>query len=97
MDDRFEDEANERTEAERDEAETQVAKADELRTAFREFARTAAKELHAIGMLDVRGLPGCDSAEEVIEGAADEADELFIKLLWSSRFEQTRAVSLGEY
>lgn len=95
-DERFDDERNTHTQAEIDEAEAEVSRVDELRYAFREFARTAARELHAIGLLDPRGIANCDSAAEVIEAAAEEADEIFAKLLWTGRFEQVKKIAGGD-
>lgn len=94
---RFSDERNERTQAEIDEAETNVSRVDELRQHLRDTARMVAGELRVMHLLDVRGLPGCDTAPEAIEGAAEEADELFAKLLWTERFEQEQQIAAGEY
>lgn len=97
LSDRFSDERNTRTQAEIDEAETNVSRVDELRQHLRDTARLVANELAKMGLLDPHGLPGCDSRGEVIEGAAEEADELFDKLLWKERFEQEQLIADGEY
>lgn len=97
LSDRFSDERNERTQAEIDEAETNVSRVDDLRQHLRDTARLVARELQAMMLLDPKGLHGCDTTAEVIEGAAEEADELFAKLLWSDRFEQEQQIANGEY
>lgn len=91
------DERNERTQAEIDEAETNVTRVDELRQHARDTFRMIAKELRAMYLLDVKGLPHCDTPEETIEGAAEEADDLFAKLLDRERFAQEEQIAAGEY
>lgn len=93
---RFQYEADVLTQSQIDEAEAEVSKVDELRMWLRNSARVAAKELQAMRLLDRHGLPGCDSEEEVIEGAAEEADELFEKLLDKVTFRETKRIANSE-
>lgn len=98
-DDRFQYEGDTPSEAERWEQQARVDRADEILHMLREANRTAAKELHAIGMLDIKGWPprgSCDSADEVIEGAADEANGLFSAMLDEAALTEARRIADGE-
>ena len=94
--DRFQYESDVRSQRDINEAEADVARVDELQMWFRSTAITVAKQLHEIRMLDKNGLRGCDSIEEVIEGAAEEADELFAKLLYKERFDAMKEIAAEE-
>jgi hypothetical protein len=98
-DDRFQYEGDTPSEAERWEQQARVDRADEILHMLREANRTAAKELHAIGMLDIKGWPprgSCDSADEVIEGAADEANGLFSAMLDEAALTEAKRIADGE-
>ena len=100
-DDRFtyNNEGDTPSEAERWEQQARVDRADEILHMLREANRTAAKELHAIGMLDIKGWPprgSCDSADEVIEGAADEANGLFSAMLDEAALTEAKRIAGGE-
>ena len=94
--DRFQYEADVRSQRDIDEAEADVSRVDELQMWFRNSAITLAKQLDEIRMLNKTGLRGCDSIEEVIEGAAEEADELFAKLLYKERFDAMKEIAAEE-
>ena len=95
-DDRFESD-NRPTQAALDEAETNLSRIEELGEYLRDAARLVARELEGMGALDVHNYPpvGSNSAPEVIEGAAEEVDALFKKLVkraavrdWKQTLEQ---------
>lgn len=79
--DRFQDEGSGPTQAERDEAELQIAKEAELREYAQETFKTIARELAAVSLLNKRDVRLGSSDSEIIEGAAEQADELFDRLL----------------
>lgn len=98
-DDRFQYEGDTPSETERWEQQARVDRADEILHMLREANRTAAKELHAIGMLDIKGWPprgSCSSAEEVWEGAADEANGLFEAMLDEAALAEARKIADGD-
>lgn len=81
MDGRFDYEGEGPTPAERDEAELQIAKEAELREYARETFKTIARELAAVSLLNKRDARLGSSDSEIIEGAAEGAEELFARLL----------------
>ena len=85
-DDRFQGEGERPSQAEIDDAETNLARVAELEEYLRETARTVATELHALKALDLRNYPPTseNSPEEVIEGAAEDGEALFARLLKKS-------------
>lgn len=81
---------------ERDEAEMQVDRVDELRQHARDTFRTIARELAAIKMLDMRKSGLGAETEEIAEGASDEAESLFLKLLDTTNFNDAREIASGD-
>lgn len=82
-DGRFDYEGERPTPSQLDEAETNLARVAELAEYLREAARTVATELHAMKALDLRNYPptSVNSPEEVIEGAAEDGEAMFARLL----------------
>lgn len=69
------------TQAAIDEAEMQVYRRDEMRMALRECFIDMTSELQEIGLLNLRD-PRLGSTEaEIAEGAADEASEIFERMV----------------
>lgn len=95
-DDRFQSEGSRPTASERDEAEMQVDRVDELRQHLRDTARTVARELAAIKMLDMRKSGLGTETEEIAEGASDEAESLFLRLLDTTNFRDAREIASGD-
>lgn len=90
--DRFQYEGDEPTQAERDEAEMRLAKVEELRELSRSTFLTIGRELEAIRMLN-RQDPRLGSADaEIIEGAAEQAEELFDRMLSASAVKDAEGV-----
>lgn len=82
-DDRFDYEGSQFTQEAIDEAETYLARVDELRQLLRDTALLVARELHDMDALDLRNYPptSVNSPEEVIEGCAEDAEALFARIL----------------
>ncbi|GIK47992.1 MAG: hypothetical protein BroJett013_06890 [Alphaproteobacteria bacterium] len=79
-------------------AEKTVNGADEALAKYREASRQLARDLHALGLLDIDGYPprgSCSSAEEVIEGAAEEAELFFHTLCKGEVLARARANAEG--
>jgi len=80
-------------------AEKRVAAAEKALETYREAARQLARDLHAVQLLDIEGYPprgSCSSAEEVIEGAAEEAELFFHTLCKGDDLARDRAIAEGD-
>lgn len=93
---RFQGEGSGPTAYERDEAEMQVDRVDELRQLGRDTFRLIARELAAIKMLDMRKSGLGTETEEIAEGASDEAESLFLRLLDTTNFRDAREIASGD-
>lgn len=78
---------------ERDEAEMQVAKVDELRDLARVTFETIATELAAIRMLNRQDRVLGSETAEISEGAKDEAESLFLRLLDQVNFRDAKDIA----
>lgn len=95
--DRFRYEDNRPNAYERDKAERKLAAAEKLLEDFRIAARACAEGLNLLGLLDTENWPPHGStADEVIEGAADEVEGLYHSLLHGERYAELKATARGE-
>lgn len=69
------------TQAALDEAEAQIAKADEARDAVRALFENVAKEFAELGILNRSDRRLGSETEEIAIGAADEADDIIMRML----------------
>ena len=77
-----------------DEAETYLMRVEELGQLLRDTTLLIARELHEMKALDLKNYPptSVNSPEEVIEGAGDDADAMFARLLKTSAVREWKQI-----
>lgn len=79
--DRWNQDAGGYTQSERDEADMQLSKADEVREMLMKAASLAARELAAVSLLNRDDPHLGRGTEEIAEAASELAEDIFLKLI----------------